>query len=318
MNTMIMRLLEKFSRRRLNWAVAAAAIAFAFLWRAFLTPDVLFVMLLIVCMLYGLAVEFLKRFVPFLGLLLSYDALRGFVPTVNKYVHFATMIDFDRFLDKGSLPTQTLQHLLYHNHLAWYDFYFYGLYMLHFVIPVLIGVLIWRTRPQEYWRYVWSLVILSYAAFITFLVFPAAPPWMAAATGRIPGIEKLSTDIWYAVGVHNFPTLYAKFSPNAVAAVPSLHSAYPMMVVLFLWKLYGWKVGLPSLLYPLSIWVGVVYMGEHYVFDVIAGIIYAVLAYVLVGRAWKHRSKAEQLVRRLWPFGSPPVAQKGQRETFTS
>ncbi len=274
--------------------VPVAIVAFFVIWRVFLTPDILFILLFIVFLLYGLAFEFIKKFSPFLILLLSYDSLRGFVPYVSKHVHYYPMIGFDRFLGRGQIVTARLQHVLYHGSLHWYDFYFYGLYMMHFVVPILMAVLIWRTRPQHYWRFVWSLVALSYAGFLTYLLFPAAPPWMASQNGYIPHIEKLSTDIWYALGVHNFPTLYAKFSPNEVAAVPSLHAAYPTLVVLFIWNLYGRKWGTLALLYPLSMWLGVVYMGEHYVFDVVCGIVYAVVSFFGVKYIWARRRQRQK------------------------
>lgn len=250
--------------------------------RTFLTPDVLFFILFLLFLSYGLAIQFVVRFLPFLGLLVSYDGLRGFIPFVSKRVHFTEMIDFDRWLGGGTIPTVHLQHLLYHGRLHWYDFYFYGLYMMHFVLPVLFAVLVWRRRAQHYWTYVWSLVTLSFAGFFTYLAFPAAPPWMAAEKGMILPIEKISTDVWYAFGVHNFPTLYEKFSPNLVAAVPSLHAAYPTLVALFVWRLFGKKWGALAFLYPLSMWIGVVYMGEHYVFDVILGALYAAAAFFAV------------------------------------
>ena len=282
-------------RRYLKMAVPLVLIAFFLVWRVFLTPDAIFVLLFAVFVVYGLAIEFIKRFLPFMGLLVSYDSLRGFIPFVSKHIHYSTMIDADDIFGDGKLPTVRLQQLLYHGGLRWYDFYFYGLYMLHFVVPLLVAVLIWRTRPQQYWRFVWSFILLSYAGFLTYLAFPAAPPWMAAQNGYIPHIEKLSTDIWWAFGVHNFPTLYEKFAPNPVAAVPSLHAAYPTMIVLFIWQLYGRRWGLLALFYALSVWVGVVYMGEHYVFDVLLGITYAVVSFFTVQWLMKRRAQRRAL-----------------------
>jgi hypothetical protein len=280
--------------RRLRLLLPFVVVAFFLYWRIFFTPDALFVVLFVIFLSYGLAVEFIAKFLPFLALLASYDAFRGLVPYISKHIHYQPMIKFDSFVGHGTLPTVWLQRLLYHGTLHWYDFYFYGLYMMHFVTPILIAVLIWRTRPQQYWRFVWSLVALSYAAFVTYIIFPAAPPWMASQNGYIPHIEKLSTDIWWAMGVHNFPSLYDKFAPNPVAAVPSLHAAYPTMVTLFIWRLYGWKWGLVALFYAASVWVGVIYMGEHYLFDVCLGITYAVMAFVAVSlamRRWRVRHR---------------------------
>jgi hypothetical protein len=265
--------------------------------RAFLTPDVMFILLLAVFIFYGMALQFIKMFMPFVFLLVSYDGLRGLVPFISHKVHFREMIDYDRWLGGGELPNHRLQALLYHGHLNWYDFYFYGLYMMHFVVPLLVAVMIWRLRPWMYWQYVWSFVVLSYSGFITYLLYPAAPPWMASEKGLIPPLTKISTDIWFALGVKNFPTLYEKFSPNLVAAVPSLHAAYPTLVALFVWRLFGWKKGLLTFIYPLSVWVGIVYMGEHYVVDALLGILYALVAYLAVDqlmKLWRNRKARQQ------------------------
>jgi membrane-associated phospholipid phosphatase len=81
------------------------------------------------------------------------------------------------------------------------------------------------------------------------------------------------------MGVKNFTELYDRLPANQVAAVPSLHSAYPMLFALFVTGIFGIKKFWWVYVYPVSMWIGVVYMGEHYVIDVILGALYAVLAY---------------------------------------
>jgi len=198
--------------------------------RIFLEPDLIFLALLIVFVCYGSGLEFIKRFSPFVALLATYDALRGLVPLVSKHVHYTEMADFDRWIGLGQLPTIRLQHALPAGHLRWYDLCFFGLYLMHFVMPVLIGVLVWRLREPAYWRYMWSFVVVSYAAFLTYAAFPAAPPWMASRDHVIPMVRPISDQLWADLAFHSVPNLYEKFAPNQVAAVPSLHSAYPMLV----------------------------------------------------------------------------------------
>ena len=286
-----------FRRQPIRLLVPAIVVGFLLVHRAFLTPDVIFVVLLAVFLAYGMALEYIKKFSPFVILLLTYDALRGLVPFISKNVHFTEMIDFDVWLGFGVLPTQRLQEWLYNGYLQWYDFYLYGLYMMHFVVPLLVGVLIWRTRPGAYWAFVWSLLALSYAGFVTFALYPAAPPWMASEMGYIYPIHKISTDIWHAFGVEGFPTVYAKMNPNPVAAVPSLHSAYPMLAAMFVTALYQSRWRWLIWIYPLSIWFGVVYMGEHYVIDVMLGAAYAAAAYYFTPKVinywhrWRSRRK---------------------------
>lgn len=247
--------------------------------RNFWTPDTLFIVLLAVFAVFGQARLFLLRFAPFILLLLAYDSFRGIADDLNHNVHYFEMIGADRSLFGGTLPTITLQQWWWNGHVQWYDFYFYLLYTFHFLAPLLLAVLIWKVKRSLYWPFVVGLVGLSFMAFITYVLFPAAPPWMASDMGLIEPIHRISSDIWYAMGVTNFSALYANISPNAVAAVPSLHAAYPVLFVLFAGKLFGLKRTWWLWFYPLSVWLGVVYLGEHYAIDVILGLLYALFAY---------------------------------------
>lgn len=282
------RLLAKANRLRrerplLFWLRAISIVCVALIFtiqRNFWTPDTLFLVLLALFIILGQARAFLVRFAPFLLLLLTYDSFRSIADQLNSHVHYLQMIDFDTWLGHGTLPTVALQHLLWHGSVQWYDLYFYFLYTVHFLVPVLLAVIVWKVRPKLYWQFVVAFVGLSFAAFIVFVLFPAAPPWMASTMHMIPPIHRISSDIWTAMGVTNFSEIYNNLSPNEVAAVPSLHAAYPLLSTLFIWKLFGLRRSWWVIVYPLSMWVGVVYLGEHYVFDVITGILCAVAAYI--------------------------------------
>lgn len=240
-------------------------------------------------MAFGQGWALFKRLAPFVLILLIYEAFRGLAPELNTHVNFRAMVVVDKWLFWGTLPTVTLQHWWWHGHVQWYDFVFYLAYLLHFVLPLGLALVIWKKRPQYYWRYITTFLVLSVAGFMTYLLFPAAPPWMASKMGIIEPIERVSSHVFYALGITDFPSLYNKLSPNPVAAVPSLHAAYATVfalcvTVFFKPKKPGKKLNLASLrwlawLHPLLIWVGTVYQGEHYAIDEILGILYAVAAY---------------------------------------
>lgn len=246
------------------------------------TPDKLLVFLTFIFMIFGRAWAMLKRLLPFVAILLAYESFRGLLPQLNAQVHFAFMPDADRLVFGGALPTVALQHCLWHGHVQWFDFVFYGAYMLHFVLPLGLALLMWKYHARHYWRVMSTYIVASYAAFVTFWLFPAAPPWMAADAHVIPHITRISSEVFAAMGISDFPSLYNHISPNPVAAVPSLHAAYATLLSLFVWKYFGRAWGALSLLYPLLIYVGTVYMGEHYAFDELAGIAYALASFGLV------------------------------------
>ena len=73
---------------------------------------------------------------------------------------------------------------------------------------------------------------------------------------------------------------------NPVAAIPSLHAAYPMLLALFFWRGAGrWRWLLAA--YPLAMGFTLVYAGEHYVIDVVLGWAYAVVVFVAVSAAYR-------------------------------
>lgn len=246
---------------------------------SFPTPDKIFVLLLLAGVAAGQTWSVLKRFGPFVILLLVYESFRGFATYLNTNVHFWEMIHIDRFLGFGTLPTTTLQNWLWQGHVSWYDFMFYGAYMLHFLLPFALAVLIWKTREKYYWRFITSLVVLSFAGFITYAAFPAAPPWMASDLGYIEKITHVSGPVWAEFGLKDFPSVYKNISPNPVAAVPSLHAAYSFLFAWTIVKLYKTRWKHIAWLYPSLIWFGTVYMGEHYIIDAILGVLYAYASY---------------------------------------
>lgn len=249
---------------------------------SFPTPDKIIIFLTFVFMAFGQAKAMLKRLLPFVILLLVYESFRGVASHLNTRVEFQWMIDADKWMFLGQLPTHTLQQWFWHGSVQWYDFAFYLTYMLHFVLPLALAVAIWKLRESLYWQYITTFVAVSFMGFLTFLAFPAAPPWMAAEQGYIEPITRVSSQVWAALGIQDFPSVYNKISPNPVAAVPSLHAAYATLLVIFVYKAFGKKWALLAAIYPFIIYVGTVYSGEHYAIDEILGGLYALAAYFAV------------------------------------
>ena len=244
------------------------------------TPDKILVFATAICLMFKQAVEMLKRFVPFVGLLVVYESFRGVVPYLNSHVSYTWMPAVDMWLFGGQLPTAWLQSHLWNGQVQWYDFVLYLTYMLHFVLPFALAFVIWKRLPKQYWRYATAFLLVSFMGFVTFLAVPAAPPWLASDLGYIQPIERVSSQVWAALGINDFPSLYSKLSPNPVAAVPSLHAAYATLFAMFAFVLFKSRWRYLSLIYPAFIYFGTVYQGEHYVIDEILGALYAVVAFL--------------------------------------
>jgi membrane-associated phospholipid phosphatase len=134
------------------------------------------------------------------------------------------------------------------------------------------------------------MTALSLAAYVTYELTPAAPPWMASDLGELGPVTRVIGHVWEALGVDRIAAIFhgGNSLANDVGAIPSLHSAYPIVTMCLLWKYVApkWRVLLVG--YPLAMATALVYSGEHYVADVLLGWLYAALvvliAWAITGR----------------------------------
>jgi PAP2 superfamily len=229
----------------------------------------------------GLVVDWL----PFIGFLFAYDIARGAADNLGIAPHTAAGIDFDKALFGGSVPSNWLQDHLYHPFsVHWYDYGVFAVYMTHFFATLVIAALLWRFAYPQFKRFRTMVLALAGAGFLTYALFPATPPWLAAQDGQIPAIHRVVGEVWGHVGVVSAQTLFQNGSEyvNEVAAVPSLHAAFPLLITLFFWGMArGWQRVL-LVAYPLAMGFTLVYSGEHYVMDIVLGWGYAVAVYSAV------------------------------------
>jgi PAP2 superfamily len=129
-------------------------------------------------------------------------------------------------------------------------------------------------------------------------VFPTAPPWMAAKQGRIGHVDRIATRGWTRLGLDSAHSMLSKgqATVNLVAAVPSLHAAYAALIAVTLWPMVGrrWLRAL-LVVHPVLMVFTIVYGGEHYVADALAGYVFLALACLGcagVERWWRSRNRS--------------------------
>jgi hypothetical protein len=223
----------------------------------------------------GMVLEWL----PIFALLVLYDFLRGAVAVTADQAHVAPQVAFDKAIGGGEVPTVWLQdHLWNAAHLHWYDFAVWAVYLSHFFVVWVVAAVLWRLDRARFRRYAAVAVTLTCAAFLTYWLYPAQPPWLWDS-----GIDRVVPTVWDHLGVQTMQSVYENDSlVNTVAAMPSLHAAYPFMILLFFWGAAG-RVGRAGLaLYAFAMAFTLVYGGEHIVLDKLVGGAIAAGAFVLV------------------------------------
>jgi membrane-associated phospholipid phosphatase len=116
---------------------------------------------------------------------------------------------------------------------------------------------------------------------VGYIAYPAAPPWMAAKNGYIDKIDRITGRGWSEL---NLDTVSKTFDRgvavlNPVAAMPSLHAATALLVVVWFFPNRSWWTRVALLLHPIAMTVALVYFGEHYVIDALAGFLLVLLAW---------------------------------------
>jgi inositol phosphorylceramide synthase catalytic subunit len=220
-----------------------------------------------------------------------YDSLRV-VPnyTVNPNVHIEDLYRLEKSMfhiyDGQSVLTFN-EWCAKHTHPV-LDLFAGILYLCWVPFPFVLGVWLYLKRPPLYIRFAYCFLLVNLLGFIIYYVYPAAPPWYVADYGfdLNPNVPRSPAGLGrfdQLTGTQIFHNLYTRNS-NIFAAVPSLHSAYPLVA----W-IYAAKTGIRwlSILFgvlSVGIWCTAVYSGHHYIVDVLAGIGVALGGYFLFER----------------------------------
>jgi membrane-associated phospholipid phosphatase len=236
---------------------------------------------------------FLRDWLPIALLLVVYNISRGYADDLFA-PHVTAMIDADKALAGGHVPTVWLQQHLYHaGQVQWWEVAVSLVYVSHFLTVPTVAVILWLRDRVQWARYMRRWFTLSVAGLITYFLYPAAPPWWAAERGFIEPVARISTAGWNLIGLHsagNSLNALQVEASNPVAAMPSLHTAYALMAVAFFLPVVRKRWWPLLLAYPLAMTFTLVYSGEHYVIDVLVGWLYVAATFFLVGlaeRLWR-------------------------------
>jgi hypothetical protein len=267
-----------------------------------LTPDVLFVAggLVLVAVAWRLSTRrgwsSLRDWSVFLIVGLAYELIRAFGPFVMHNVHVGEIVAIERTLFDGYVASELLQDWLQPAAFGAVALVATGLYVAHSGLPIVVAAVLWHKDRAIFLDFIAAFVVLSMAAFATYVILPAAPPWWAATMGHLldgwgqaavihlePGaIDGIAASAGLS-GQALSAMAFGDISPDPVAAFPSLHAAYPFLAYLFM-RLLSRRLGRFMLLYTFAVWFSIVYLGDHYVIDIVGGVVYALAAYTLVRR----------------------------------
>ncbi|RYE79675.1 MAG: inositol phosphorylceramide synthase [Myxococcales bacterium] len=210
--------------------------------------------------------------------------LRG--PVVAANVHLCDLRALEaRFFGFGLGDGQTLHDWIQRH--RWLPLDLAGALPYGTYLFMAIGAVAWLFKRDEGRMRVfsWSFLALNLIGFTTYQLYPAAPPWYYHAHGCLvdaaavphPGPNLSTVDQW--LGYAYFAKLYSR-SATVYGAMPSLHVAYPMMILLGTWRSSGPALRAAAVGYVVWMCSSAVYLDHHWVLDIVLGLSYAVLCFV--------------------------------------
>lgn len=163
-----------------------------------------------------------------------------------------------------------------------------GVFYLCWVpLPVIFGLwLYFSGRRSVYLHFALVFLFVNLLGFTFYYIHPAAPPWYVAlhgfepvvgTPGDVAGLGRFDE----MTGLTVFHGLYARNS-NVFAALPSLHSAYTLVALIYALRSRSpltWRIILAVV--TAGIWFTAVYTSHHYIIDVLGGIACAFVGFLI-------------------------------------
>ncbi|GGI25832.1 phosphatase PAP2 family protein [Pedobacter mendelii] len=157
-------------------------------------------------------------------------------------------------------------------------------YLMWIPVPLIFATYLFFKNKKQFVYFSLTFVWVNLLGFAIYYAFPAAPPWyvqehgfkfIAKTAGNTGGLVRFD----HYFNIRLFKGIYSKGS-NVFAAMPSLHSAYPIIV--FYYSIKN-RLGIINLFFAtvmFGIWFAAVYNSHHYVLDVLIGIICSIIAII--------------------------------------
>ena len=232
--------------------------------------------------------RFVLAFSAFIAYWIIYDSMRIVPNYMVNPVHIAEPYYLEKYwfgLTASDGQRVTLNEYFRQHTTAFLDV-LSGLFYLNWVpVPLIFGFWLLQNDKPLFVRFSYGFLFTNLLGFFIYYLYPAAPPWYVEQYGfeirnSTPGNPAglLNFDAFF--GIQLFTEMYKK-SANVFAAIPSLHSAYPVLCLLYGWRLQKKWLNVLFTIFVAGIWFAAVYTRHHYVIDVLAGGIVAVAGYML-------------------------------------
>jgi membrane-associated phospholipid phosphatase len=273
------------------WLLVAAVVLLGF---SRTNADPLFHLLVLAVALAAILVAFgggVRPWALYIGGFVFFAQLRSYADELGVPVSYEYAITLEKALFFGTVPTVWLQERFYEfGRPGVLEAYTMTVYLSYFFLPHVLAFCLWKWDRGRFMQYALAFVLTLWLGLAVSAALPTAPPWLAGQEGYIPRVFQVVPDVLGAGGGGAYDQGYTVAGANDVAAMPSLHSAIPFVMMFALWKYQGLRWA--GAWFAASMPLAVVYLGEHYFVDALAGLAAAAIGWKLAGTLIAARSRA--------------------------
>jgi inositol phosphorylceramide synthase catalytic subunit len=226
--------------------------------------------------------QFILAFAAFVIYWVLYDSMRIWPNYKVNPIHIVEPYLLEKQLfgiTSGSILLTLNEYFALHHH-SFIDVLAGIFYLCWVPVPLAFAMYLYFTDLPTSFKFSYCFLFINIIGFVLYYIYPAAPPWYVAQYGFEPhyhvgggvgGLKYFDS----ITGTSIFETMYKK-NANVFAAMPSMHSTYPIIVLYYGLKKRLGSINIIFAILSLGIWFTAVYSGHHYVIDVLAGISIAI------------------------------------------
>ncbi len=249
--------------------------------------------------------KFIVGFSVFIVYWIIFDSMKAFPNYRFNTVHIQGLYDAEKYLfgitNGGEIITPNEYWILHSSQFL--DIVTGFFYLCWVPVPLAFAIYMYFRNREQFLHFSFTFLVVNMVGFVIYYTYPAAPPWYVRQYGYVfhsftPGNTAGLHRFDDFFGIKLFDSLYSK-SSNVFAAMPSLHSAYPLIVLYYgLKNKLGW-INVLFTVVVLGIFFSAVYTTHHYILDVIAGVFTAFTGIFIFNWLAEHKGPFRSLLQKM-------------------
>lgn len=240
--------------------------------------------------------------IPFIATGIIYDSMRFYADSIRGPIHVVEPYEFD----KKFFGITTAQGVLTPN--EWFQLHLHPAldlitgfaYLVFFVAYIAFAAYYYfilgrkglpEKSPADCRRIAtrmgWGFLWLNLLGYSTYYWYAAAPPWYVSLYGLGPARLDVQSNVAGCarfdeiLGTHFFTGMYGR-AADVFGAIPSLHVAYPLLIIYFAFQLRSTRI--LSVVFYVLMFFSAIYLNHHYILDALWGSAYALIIGVATDR----------------------------------